>query len=174
MTHHSPCKADRGAWPPCDADAYSWHVRLLAHASPCTGTLYTHSCLAALARLAAPDPICNGNTAAACCTNSFPFFSPLLALHRGYCRAAGKSAQQLFARLATFEASAADRLIALCCRLAAEAGLWALAALALGHRALRGRKFTTSCWTVLSLWLLLLASELRIMSQVRGALRKTS
>uniref|UniRef100_A0A383WN01 Reticulon-like protein n=1 Tax=Tetradesmus obliquus TaxID=3088 RepID=A0A383WN01_TETOB len=84
---------------------------------------------------------------------------------RGYCRAAGKSAAQLSARLATFEASAADRLIALCCRLAAEAGLWALAALALGHRALRGRKFTTSCWTVLSLWLLLLVSELRIMRQ---------
>ncbi|WIA22271.1 hypothetical protein OEZ85_004591 [Tetradesmus obliquus] len=84
---------------------------------------------------------------------------------RGYCCAAGKSAQQLSARLATFEASAADRLIAICCRLAAEAGLWALAALALGHRALRGRKFTTSCWTVLSLWLLLLVSELRIMSQ---------
>jgi hypothetical protein len=29
--------------------------------------------------------------------------------------------------------------------------------------ALRGQKFTTSAWTVLSLWLLLLVSELRIM-----------
>jgi hypothetical protein len=45
--------------------------------------------------------------------------------------------------------------------------LWALAALALAHRALRGQKFTTSAWTVLSLWLLLLVSELRIMNQVR-------
>jgi hypothetical protein len=44
--------------------------------------------------------------------------------------------------------------------------LWALAALALAHRALRGQKFTTSVWTVLSLWLLLLVSELRIMNQV--------
>jgi hypothetical protein len=45
-------------------------------------------------------------------------------------------------------------------------GLWALAALALAHRALRGLKFTTSAWTVLSLWLLLLVSELRLMNQV--------
>jgi hypothetical protein len=89
-------------------------------------------------------------------------------LCRGYCRVAGKSSERLSSRLATFEASAADRVIALCCRLAAEAGLWALAALALAHRALRGQKFTTSAWTVLSLWLLLLVSELRIMNQVRG------
>jgi hypothetical protein len=40
-------------------------------------------------------------------------------------------------------------------------GLWALAELAL-----RWQKFTTSAWTVLSLWLLLLVSELRIMNQV--------
>jgi hypothetical protein len=35
-------------------------------------------------------------------------------------------------------------------------------------RALRARRFTTSCWTFVALWLLLLVSELRVVNQVRG------
>jgi hypothetical protein len=34
-------------------------------------------------------------------------------------------------------------------------------------RALRARRFTTSCWTFVALWLLLLVSELRVINQVR-------
>jgi len=34
------------------------------------------------------------------------------------------------------------------------------------HRALRARRFTTSCWTFVALWLLLLVSELRLINQV--------
>jgi hypothetical protein len=40
--------------------------------------------------------------------------------------------------------------------------------LALAHRALRARRFTTSCWTFVTLWLLLLVSELRLVNQVGG------
>lgn len=35
------------------------------------------------------------------------------------------------------------------------------------HRALRARRFTTSCWTFVALWLLLLVSKLRLINQVR-------
>lgn len=34
-------------------------------------------------------------------------------------------------------------------------------------RALRAHRFTTSCWTFVALWLLLLVSELRVINQVR-------
>lgn len=34
------------------------------------------------------------------------------------------------------------------------------------RRALRARRFTTTCWTVVALWLLLLLSELRVINQV--------
>jgi hypothetical protein len=47
-----------------------------------------------------------------------------------------------------------------------EAGAWALAVLSVAHKALRAQRFTTTVWTAVSLWLLLLLSELRIVNQV--------
>eukprot|EP00878_Enallax_costatus_P015386 GHUV01016117.1.p1 GENE.GHUV01016117.1~~GHUV01016117.1.p1 ORF type:complete len:710 (+),score=275.29 GHUV01016117.1:103-2232(+) len=84
---------------------------------------------------------------------------------RGYCRLAGRSSGPPTAKLATFEAAAADHIIHFSGRAAAELGIWTLAVLSLVHRALRGRRFTTSAWTVVTLWFLLLISELRVMDQ---------
>lgn len=88
---------------------------------------------------------------------------------RGYCKVAGRSAGPIAVKLASLEASAAEYMIQLSSRAATELGIWALAVLSLAHRALRGQRFTTSAWTILSLWLLLLISELRVFNQV-GAL----
>lgn len=88
---------------------------------------------------------------------------------RGYCKLVGRSSGPPTARLASFEAAAADHIITFSGKAASELGIWTLAALSLAHRALRGRRFTTSAWTVVALWFLLLISELRMMDQVCGA-----
>eukprot|EP00879_Flechtneria_rotunda_P003072 GHRR01003292.1.p1 GENE.GHRR01003292.1~~GHRR01003292.1.p1 ORF type:complete len:691 (+),score=319.24 GHRR01003292.1:284-2074(+) len=86
-------------------------------------------------------------------------------LIRAYCRISGQNPAYLAAQLLAFEASTADRIIALSSRAATATGLWMLAALSLAHRALRGKRFTTTAWTVGGLWVLLLVSELRLMNQ---------
>lgn len=43
---------------------------------------------------------------------------------------------------------------------------WAGAAAVLAHRSLRGHKFSTTVWTVATLWALMFLSELRLVNQV--------
>ena len=87
-----------------------------------------------------------------------------------YARASGCGRDAARRSLARLEARAARRLSRAAGAVAREAGAWLRGGLWLAGRALRGRSFTATAWTVACLWLLLLVSELRIVPQAALAM----
>jgi hypothetical protein len=88
---------------------------------------------------------------------------PLL---RGYAWVVGADPEHAARRLARAEAAAGGAAAVAAAAAAAAAVSWAFGGAALAARALRGRSFTATAWTVAGLWALLLLSELRLVPQL--------